>query len=253
MSKLPSSRGRDAESPPPIPIRRDQSVVGRGRELKDDDPDTPRHRFLAPAEWAILAHGIGGVRDAESHKPVHPSNWWWPAKGMPRGLYKDVVSRRATCFYLFHCTSILRWLLMILQLVIGATLTAIGSLSIRDGTPITVLGAANTVIAGLLALLHNSGLPDRYRHDMAEFEEVEDHIKELLDTGIAPADLAIDQILAGCFDLYQNAKATVASNMPVTYNPGTGRRQSVIVGSLRSVSKAPKRNTGEKASPADSN
>lgn len=111
---------------------------------------------------------------------------------------------------------------MILQLFIGATLTALGPQAFQDGTPITILGALNTIIAGLLALIHNSGLPDRYRHNMIEFEELVDHIRELLDTGLAPPDRAIDQLLAECFDLYQEAKATVQANLPMTYNTKLG-------------------------------
>lgn len=111
-----------------------------------------------------------------------------------------------------------RWLLLIVQLFIGASLTAIGPTSLRNGTPITVLGAVNTIVAGLLALLHNSGLPDRYRYDMTEFEQLEDHIRELLDTGLAPADRAIDQVLAECFEMYAEAKLTIQANMPATYN-----------------------------------
>lgn len=106
---------------------------------------------------------------------------------------------------------------MILQLLIGAALTALGSMSLEDGRPITVLGAVNTVIAGLLALLHNSGLPDRYRSDMAGFEEIEDRIKEFLDSGIALVDQKPEQVLAECFDLYRHAKSTVTVNMPSNY------------------------------------
>jgi len=141
------------------------------------------------------------------------------------GLYKDVVRERTKSMYLFHGASILRWVFMLLQLCISAVLTALGSVSLKDGTPITVLGAINTIAAGILAFLHNSGLPDRYRYDMDEYKEVEDHIKELLDSGIAPAELSIEQILAECFDLYQDARATVTANMPENYRT----RQTVPV------------------------
>lgn len=112
---------------------------------------------------------------------------------------------------------------MFLQLCISATLTALGSMAARDGTPITVLGAINTVAAGVLAFLHNSGLPDRYRYDMNEFKEVEDHIKEILDSGIAPAGLTAEQILAECFELYRDAKLTVTANMPDNYRTKHGK------------------------------
>ncbi|KAG5981677.1 hypothetical protein E4U55_002686 [Claviceps digitariae] len=136
---------------------------------------------------------------------------------MPQGLYRDVVSHKYRYFYLFHFATFIRWSLMVLQILLGAALTALGSMSLKDGKPITILGAANTVIAGLLALLHNSGIPDRYWNDMAEFEEIEDHIKEILDSSIAPAGQNAAQVLGECFDLFRDAKATVAVNLPANY------------------------------------
>lgn len=106
---------------------------------------------------------------------------------------------------------------MIVQLLVGAALTAIGSMSMSDGVPITVLGAVNTVVAGFLALLTNSGLPDRYRYDMFEYAQVEDHIKEILNSGVVPANKTNDQVIAECFEMYQDAKTTVAANMPANY------------------------------------
>lgn len=112
-----------------------------------------------------------------------------------------------------------------------------------------MLGAINTITAGLLALLHNSGLPDRYRYNGAEFEELQDHIHEILDTGLAPSDQAIDQILAHCFDRFQDAKATVQANMPVTYNSkqtlqvGAARlRQTLVRGVNGNATPAPRQN-----------
>jgi hypothetical protein len=39
---------------------------------------------------------------------------------------------------------------------------------------ITLLGAFNTVIAGILALIKGQGLPDRLYHDRAEFRRLQD-------------------------------------------------------------------------------
>ncbi|KAG6041372.1 hypothetical protein E4U41_004676 [Claviceps citrina] len=143
---------------------------------------------------------------------------------MPQGLYRDVVSHKYRYFYLFHVTGIVRCLLMITQILLGAALTALGSMSLLDGKPITILGVVNTVIAGLLALMHNSGMPDRYWNDMAEFEEIEDHIKEILDSSIAPAGQPAEQVLGECFDLFREAKATVAANLPANYSSGQSLR-----------------------------
>ncbi|KHN98056.1 uncharacterized protein MAM_03817 [Metarhizium album ARSEF 1941] len=175
------------------------------------------HRFLSSSEWRIIANGIGGLEGEESDRAAHPSHWLWPSFGMPPGLYREVVSHKYRFYFLFHFTSVVRWMLMIAQLLIGASMTALGAMSPNSRTLITVLGAINTVVAGFLAILHNSGLPDRYRNDMAEFEEIEDDIKEVLNSGVAPADQTADQILGGFFDSFREAKSTVAVNMPANY------------------------------------
>jgi SMODS and SLOG-associating 2TM effector domain len=51
---------------------------------------------------------------------------------------------------------------IVLQLILGAALTALGSISSKHGLAITILAAANTVNAGVVALLHNSGLRESY-------------------------------------------------------------------------------------------
>ncbi|GAO18310.1 hypothetical protein UVI_02033010 [Ustilaginoidea virens] len=159
---------------------------------------------------------------------------FWPPIGMPPGLYREVVSHKYRFYYLFHLTSILRATLMILQLLIGAALTALGSMSLEDGRPITVLGAVNTVIAGLLALLHNSGLPDRYRSDMAGFEEIEDRIKEFLDSGIALVDQKPEQstVTVNMPSNYASRQMlqSIQKNVAATHPAGAGSNSSPIKG-----------------------
>ena len=108
---------------------------------------------------------------------MHPTCWYWPPKGLPDGLYRDVVKERTKYSVGFQLLSILHWFLMVLQVMVGAILTALGSLPMREATPITALAAINTLGAGLIGLMHNSGLPDRYRMDKAQCAEVEDYIK----------------------------------------------------------------------------
>ena len=147
-----------------------------GDHSKSDS--SSQHRFLSPSEWARVAHGIGAIKDGETHTVVHPTCWYWPSKGLPDGLYRDVVTQRTKYYISYQLLSTLRWFLMIVQITIGAVLTALGSIKLYDtSTPITALAAANTIGAGILALLHNSGLPDRYRLDKAEFSKVEDFLK----------------------------------------------------------------------------
>ncbi|KAF9765298.1 hypothetical protein IL306_002385 [Fusarium sp. DS 682] len=177
-----------------------------------------KYRFLSQTEWTILARGVGGIKDTEHSKPVHLTSRWWPPRGLPPGLYRDCVYRRTVSSYSFHFIGFVRAILFVLQLMIGASITALSSGGFDD-TAITVLAASNTVIAGLLALLHNSGIPDRYRYDKAEFEKVEDHIREVLATGIVRADQSVQEALAKCYDFFNNAKRTIEANMPAAYAP----------------------------------
>ncbi|KAH6632675.1 hypothetical protein F5144DRAFT_259226 [Chaetomium tenue] len=176
-----------------------------------------QYRFLTPTEWARVAHGIGAIREGEEHQVVHPTCWYWPPKGLPEGLYRDVVGQRAKYSLGFQLLSVLHWVLLVLQVMVGAALTALGSLTMRQATPITALAALSTVSAGLIGLMHNSGLPDRYRMDRAQFVQVEDFMREVLDTGIVEAQQKVEDILNECFTRFANARATVISNKPEVY------------------------------------
>ena len=82
----------------------------------------------------------------------------WPPRNLPDGLYRDVVRSRCKSQYLFYFVSTMYNFCIILQLLLGAALTALGSISARHGLAIVILAAGNTVNAGVVALLHNSGL-----------------------------------------------------------------------------------------------
>ncbi|KAK4218534.1 hypothetical protein QBC37DRAFT_465376 [Rhypophila decipiens] len=220
---------RPSSIPLAIPVRNQSKTppVSGGGSSRPSQPVQPvHHHFISPAEWARLAHGLGAIRagetrdgESETHNVVHPTCWYWPPKGMPEGLYRDVVVERSQYFIFYHVLSTLRWFLMILQIILGAIITALGHT--EHAIPITVLAAVNTVGAGVLALMHNSGLPDRYRLNEVEFVKVEDYIKELLDTGIVENGQTVDSVLIDCFARFQTAKATVLVNMPDSYTMST--------------------------------
>lgn len=138
----------------------------------------PKNRLLLPDEWDRVVHGVGAIKTSgEDHGVVHPSCSYYPPKGLPDGLYRDVIYQKTKFSFMYLSLSAFRWVLMIMQIILGAVLTALGSADLREGIPITVLAASQTVIAGLLALMHNSGLPERYRFLRWEFSEVEDRLR----------------------------------------------------------------------------
>lgn len=106
---------------------------------------------------------------------------------------------------------------LFLQLILGAATTALASSSKAHDTSLTILAAMNTVNAGVLALMHNSGLPDRYKNDWVEYEKVEMCLKALIDGGVVREGLSKEDIIADCYQRYSNAKDTVQKNKPSAY------------------------------------
>lgn len=98
-----------------------------------------------------------------------------------------------------------------------AVVTALASTSKGGNTAITILAAANTVNAGLLALMHNSGLPDRYKNDWTEYEKVESFMKELIVSGIIREEVSRADVVIDCYERYSKAKETVLRNKPSAY------------------------------------
>jgi hypothetical protein len=90
-------------------------------------------------------------------------------------------------------------------------------------TAITILAAANTVNAGILALMHNSGVPDRFKNDWTEYEKVEMFLEELITAGIVPEGQGKEDLVQECWDRFAKARATVARNKPDVYTPSARR------------------------------
>jgi hypothetical protein len=172
----------DPEKPDASKDKRGSGPAETYRAFARSQQPTRKHHVqlsqLSPAERARLARGVGALQDeGENQTVIHPTCRYWPPKGLPQGLYRDTVLEKTKNFYQYHVLATVRWILMISQIILGAILTALGSLSSTAGTPITLLAALNTVDAGLLALMHNSGIPERYRSNRIEFSKVEDAIK----------------------------------------------------------------------------
>jgi hypothetical protein len=123
---------------------------------------------------------------------------------------------------MYYAFSIFFNFAMITQLILGALLTALGARAAKNETLITVLAAANTIVAGLLALMHNSGLPNRYQNDWNEYDKVEAYIRELMNTGIVLRDMTRDEVVETCYSIFRKAKETISKNQPAAYTATEG-------------------------------
>ncbi|KAF7910958.1 uncharacterized protein EAF01_002466 [Botrytis porri] len=175
---------------------------------------------LSEAEYIGILRSIGATRANNPSQPVEiASGSLFSHRHLPNGLYKDIVQTRQKSQLAYYFSSTFYSLALILQLLFGAVLTALGSSSAaKHGLAITILAAANTVNAGLIALLNNTGIPDRFLYDWNEFEDVEMFVRELIETGLVDTDKTKEQVVAGCFVRFQTAKMTVRKNKPASYN-----------------------------------
>ncbi|KAI1170206.1 hypothetical protein F4777DRAFT_595395 [Nemania sp. FL0916] len=204
----PPSRGPRPDTPSPAP-----ADPASGHE-------PPEHYRLMPkGEWLQFCRGIGILKDDESEQVVRATSRVWPPSAFKDGLYSDVLFQRTKFTYYYHAIAVIAWLLLLTQLALSAILTALGATSRSNGTPITIIAAISTAVSGILALLHNSGLPDRYRWDRNEFCKIEDHMRAIVDTGLVPANHSTNDVLAQCFEMYAAALQTVEKNTPNMYTP----------------------------------
>lgn len=108
-----------------------------------------------------------------------------------------------------------------LQIIVGASLTALGPSAGDHTITITILGAMNTVVAGVLALVKGQGLPERLRQDKAEFRKLQDWIEQteaLLAVGVIGRDRKeVGLLVQVAFVKYNEAKASEENNVPENY------------------------------------
>lgn len=146
-----------------------------------------------------------------------------------RGVYKELITqqRRLRMQYIFMDSLV--YLCHGLQIVIGATLTALGPTGQHHTFAITLLGAINTGVAGILALMKGQGLPERWRKNAGELAKVQDFVEEtealLVMDGGRRSEEEVEGLVKEVFERYEAAKYTAESNRPENYTVPTSQQK----------------------------
>ncbi|CAK7233967.1 hypothetical protein SCUCBS95973_008775 [Sporothrix curviconia] len=109
----------------------------------------------------------------------------------PTGIYARILAEKQAKIWQASVLNSLVNACHVAQILVGACLTTLGPSAQDHSVSITVLGATNTVLAGVFALLKGQGLPDRLRKDATAFRRVQDWIEEtdaLLVAGVVGRD-----------------------------------------------------------------
>ncbi|KAK5073953.1 hypothetical protein LTR64_006906 [Lithohypha guttulata] len=150
-----------------------------------------------------------------------------------KSLYGRVVSQLSSQRRAYNFSASLNNLLLLSQVVLGAALTALGA-SASSHILITIFGATNTIIAGLVAYLKSRGQPMRARMYRDDLERLVDEIEnsEVMWRGISEGIHGYDEIdtdevtvrseVARLTRLYDRAIRLNGMNNPDMYMAGAG-------------------------------
>ncbi|KAK0722024.1 hypothetical protein B0T26DRAFT_739345 [Lasiosphaeria miniovina] len=169
------------------------------------------------------------------------------------GMYASVLRAQTRKNVAYLLLTFLIYASHFSQIIIGASLTALGPTAGEHSVVITVLGAVNTVVAGVLALVKGQGLPERLRKDQAEFRRLQDWIEQteaLLAVGVIGRDRKeVGVLVQVAFKKYNAAKASVDNNVPENYVQAA---ESPDITPRRSPSPSPSPSSSRDAGPSTS-
>ncbi|KAM0322006.1 hypothetical protein ACHAQA_009748 [Verticillium albo-atrum] len=107
------------------------------------------------------------------------------------GLYASILREHAVKKWQRRILTVIIYACHIAQVVIGAVLTALGPSSAIHAVSITILGATNTTVAGIMALVKGQGLMEKLRNEELEMLQLKGWVEEteaLIEAGIVGGD-----------------------------------------------------------------
>ncbi|KAI1126266.1 hypothetical protein F5Y10DRAFT_245248 [Nemania abortiva] len=137
------------------------------------------------------------------------------------GIYRTVIETQTRMIIQHALLQAFLYFVYFAQIIIGAALTALGATSSRYEYVITILGAFNTVLAGVLALIKGSGQPQKLGKDRIGYRRLQDWIEEteaLLAVGVIGRNRReVGLLVESAFKRYNAAKASEENNDPDFY------------------------------------
>ncbi|KAI8965843.1 hypothetical protein F5Y11DRAFT_258252 [Daldinia sp. FL1419] len=137
------------------------------------------------------------------------------------GIYSRVVHSEQKSKDRYKVFSILINACYFLQIVVAASLTAMGAAGVSHGA-VTAFGAINTIIAGILTFLKGSGLPARLKYYGDEWKKIREFIEQReRDFSRTGCTLNVYEVVATIDRMYNNTKQEIEMNTPDGYTSVT--------------------------------
>ncbi|KAK5653925.1 hypothetical protein OQA88_7850 [Cercophora sp. LCS_1] len=203
---------------PPTPPPAHEAVVKADLEVAWSEPAGLRVRGQNDENLVIFRRAVGinsslsGAMDSRSLEE---------GRKHATGMYAATLKEQREKKLAYNLIQFMVYASHFLQIIVGASLTALGPSAGDHTITITILGATNTVVAGVLALVKGQGLPERLRQDRAEFRKLQDWIEQteaLLAVGVIGKDRKeVGLLVQIAFVKYNAAKASEENNIPENY------------------------------------
>ena len=191
----------------------------RAEDLTIDNPARP----FIPLKLAKFQNLIGIC----SPNVLRPH----PALSRPasnEGIYKRTVDEESRVNFQYQVSNYVVNIGGMSQIVVGAALTALGAAN-GPKSAVTVLGAANTIMAGMLTYLKGQGLPYRLEQYLHLLRTLREHIeareRELMEPD-CPLD--VDEEIKSIIKMYQEVRQSKEDNAPGTVIPPRGHITSLL-------------------------
>ena len=144
------------------------------------------------------------------------------------GIYKRTVDEESRVKFQYNISTYMVNIFYMLQIIVGAALTALGAAN-GPAAAVTLLGAVNTIIAGLLTYLKGQGLPGRLEANLHLLRTLREHIeareREFMELD-CPLD--VDDEIERVTKMYQEVRQTAQDNAPGTVLPPRGAITSLL-------------------------
>ncbi|KAI4240710.1 MAG: hypothetical protein L6R40_004955 [Gallowayella cf. fulva] len=161
------------------------------------------------------------------------------------GIYTRIIHEERTAKFQFYFAASVINVCYFGQICIAAALTALGA-SGSSNVAITVLGAANTVLAGVLTYLKGQGLPTRLRHYWTALRKCREFIEEVEreveaeemggvgEKGGKEEGVDVEGMIETIVRMYHDVRQTAEDNTPDTYIPMQGSSAAALSSSSSS-------------------
>ncbi|KAE8346963.1 hypothetical protein BDV24DRAFT_174542 [Aspergillus arachidicola] len=134
---------------------------------------TEANALIPPSDKLLVFRALTGIDSVPTLNTLHHYNRTVPNVG----IYARVVEAEQTTAKRYRFYSILINTCLAVQIVVAASLTALGAAS-GPHSAVTAFGAINTIMAGILTYLKGSGLPDRLKHYQNEWRNIREYIEQ---------------------------------------------------------------------------